>query len=75
MLESVPELFDLAVTALFALVGATLVGGGLVAELQSAASLSGGGDLVWGVWLAVMGAVAVAMGVKVFRDALAGRLA
>ena len=75
MLESLPELFDLAVTALFALVGATLVGGGLLAELRSVAALGGGGDLVWGVWLAVMDAAAVAMGVKVFRDALAGRLA
>jgi len=75
MLESLPELFDAVVTALFALLGATLVGGGLVAELRSAATLGGGGDLVWGGWLAVMGAVAVAMGVKVFRDAVAGRLA
>jgi len=74
MLESLPELFDLAATPVLALVGATLVGGGLFAELQSAASL-GGGDLVWGVWLAVMGAVAVAMGVKVFTDAVNGRLA
>lgn len=75
MLESLPGLFDAAVTALFALVGATLVGGGLVAELQSASTLGSGGDLVWGVWLAAMGAVGVAMGVKVFRDAVAGRLA
>jgi len=75
MLESLPELFDLAATPVLALVGATLVGGGLFAELQSAASLGGGGDLVWGVWLAVMGAVAVAMGVKVFTDAVNGRLA
>lgn len=75
MLESLPELFDVAVTALFALVGATLVGGGLLAELQSVATLGGGGDLVWGVWLAVMGAAAVGMGVKVFSDAVAGRLA
>ena len=74
MLDSLPELFDLAVTALFALVGATLVGGGLLAELRSVSSL-GGGDLVWGVWLAVMGAAAMAMGAKVFSDALAGRLA
>ena len=75
MLESLPELFDLAVTALFALVGATLVGGGLLVELRSVSALGGGGDLVWGVWLAVMGMVAVAMGVKVFRDTVAGRLA
>lgn len=75
MLESLPELFDLAVTALFALVGATLVGGGMLAELRSLTALGGGGDLVWGVWLAVMGAAAMAMGVKVFSDAVAGRLA
>lgn len=74
MLESLPELFDLAVTALFALVGAVLVGGGLLAELRSVSAL-GGGDLVFGAWLAVMGAAAVAMGGKVFTDALAGRLA
>lgn len=75
MLDSLPELFDLAVTAVFALVGATLVGGGLLAELRSLTALGGGGDLVWGVWLAVMGVVAVAAGVKVFRDTVAGRLA
>jgi hypothetical protein len=75
MLESLPELFDAAVTALFALLGATLVGGGLVAELQSASTLGGGGDVGFGLWLAVMGAVGVAAGVKVFRDAVAGRLA
>lgn len=75
MLESLPELFDLAVTALFALVGATLVGGGMLAELRSLTALGGGGDLVWGVWLAVMGAAAMAMGAKVFSDAVAGRLA
>ncbi|SEW19201.1 hypothetical protein [Halobacterium jilantaiense] len=75
MLESLPELFDALLTPLLAVVGATLVGGGLFAELQSYSSLGGGGDLVWGVWLAVMGAAAVAMGVKVFTDALAGRLA
>lgn len=75
MLESLPELFDAAATALFALVGATLVGGGLLAELRSATELGAGADIVWGVWLAVMGAAAVAMGAKVFTDALAGRLA
>lgn len=72
MLDSLPELFDVAVTLLYAVVGAGLVGGGLLAELRSATSL-GHGDVVLGAWLAVMGVVALAAGTKLFREQVLGR--
>jgi hypothetical protein len=74
MLDSLPELFDLAVTLVYAVAGAGLVGGGLLAELRSASTL-GHGDVVLGAWLAVMGAVALAAGTKLFRERVRGRLA
>jgi hypothetical protein len=74
MLDSLPELFDIAVTLLYAVAGVGLVGGGLLAELRSATTL-GHGNLVLGAWLAVMGAVAVVAGAKLFRENVRGRLA
>ncbi|MDL0123822.1 hypothetical protein PNQ92_00160 [Halobacterium salinarum] len=75
MIESVPELFDLVTAPLLTIAGTTLVGGGLFAELQSATALAGdGGSMVFGLWLAVMGAVGVIGGAKVVRDAVTGQL-
>lgn len=73
MLESLPELFDGVVTLLYAVIGAGLVGTGLLAELRSAASI-GGGELVFGAWLAVMGAVAIAAGTKLFTERVQTRI-
>lgn len=73
VLDSAPELFDGAVTLLYAVLGAGLVGTGLLAELRSVASI-GGGEVVLGAWLAVMGAVAIAAGTKLFSRQVGGRL-
>ncbi|MFB6072120.1 MAG: hypothetical protein ABEJ88_04040 [Halobacterium sp.] len=73
MLESLPELVDAAVTLGYAVLGAGLVGTGVLAELRSAATL-GGGETALGVWLAVMGAVAIAAGVLLFTDEVRERV-
>ncbi|WP_336035984.1 hypothetical protein [Halobacterium yunchengense] len=74
MLDNAAELVDLALTLLYAVAGAGLIGGGLLAELRSVASLSGG-DLVFGLWLAGVGVVAIAAGAMVFTDKVRARLA
>jgi hypothetical protein len=73
MLESLPELFDLFVTLGYAVLGAGLVGTGLLAELRSLATL-GGGQLVFGAWLAVIGGVAIAAGVMLYTDKVQSRI-
>ncbi|MFC3477669.1 hypothetical protein [Halobacterium litoreum] len=73
MLDSLPELFDALVTLGYAVLGAGLVGGGLLAELRSVASV-GGGDLVFGTWLAGMGIVAIAAGTMLYTDKVRSRL-
>jgi len=73
MLEKIAELFDLAVTLGYAVLGAGLVGTGLLAELRSVGSL-GGGELVFGAWLAVIGGVAIAAGVMLYTDKVQSRI-
>ncbi|MUV61444.1 hypothetical protein GJ634_12310 [Halobacterium sp. CBA1126] len=73
MLDNAAELVDLAVTLAYAVVGAGLVGTGLLAELRSVASL-GSGELVLGAWLAAMGVVAIAAGTMLFTDKVGTRL-
>ena len=73
MLNTLAELFDLVVTLGYAVLGAGLVGTGLIAELRSVATF-GGGKLVFGVWLAVLGAVAIAAGTMLFTDKVRSRL-
>lgn len=73
MLSNFAELFDLAVTLAYAVLGAGLVGTGVLAELRSAATF-GSGELVLGVWLAVMGVVAIAAGTMLFTDKVRARV-
>ncbi len=73
MLSNFAELFDVAVTLAYAVLGAGLVGTGLLAELRSVASL-GSGELVLGAWLAVMGVVAIAAGTMLFTDKVRARV-
>ncbi|NIB98019.1 hypothetical protein [Halobacterium sp. R2-5] len=73
MLSNFAELFDVAVTLAYAVLGAGLVGTGVLVELRSVASL-GGGDLVLGVWLAAMGVVAIAAGTMLFTDKVRARI-
>ncbi|MGB9964551.1 hypothetical protein [Halobacterium hubeiense] len=73
MLDNAAELVDLAVTLAYAVLGAGLVGTGLLAELRSVASL-GSGELVLGAWLAAMGVVAIAAGTMLFTDKVGTRL-
>lgn len=74
MLNNFAELFDLVVTLGYAVLGAGLVGTGLLAELRSFASLSSG-ELVMGLWLAGIGVVAIAAGTMLFTDKVKSRLA
>lgn len=74
MLSNLTELFDLAVTLAYAILGAGLVGTGILAELRSMSSLSGG-ELVMGLWLAGIGVVAIAAGTMLFTDKVKSRLA
>jgi hypothetical protein len=73
MLNNVAELFDLAMTLAYAVLGAGLLGTGVLAELRSVASL-GSGQLVLGAWLAVMGVVAIAAGTMLFTDKVRARI-
>lgn len=73
MLDNAAELFDLLVTLGYAVLGAGLVGTGLLAELRSLATF-GGGQLIFGVWLAVLGGVAIAAGVMLFTDKVQSRV-
>lgn len=73
MLSNFAELFDVAVTLAYAVLGAGLVGTGVLAELRSVASF-GGGELVLGAWLAVMGVVAIAAGTMLFTDKVRARI-
>ena len=50
MLNNAVELFDLLVTLGWAVLGAGLVGTGLLAELRSLATF-GGGQLIFGVFM------------------------
>lgn len=74
MLNNAAELFDLLVTLGYALLGAGLVGTGLLAELRSISSLSAG-EFVFGLWLAGIGVVAIAAGTLLFTDKVKSRLA
>jgi len=73
MLDNAAELVDLAVTLAYAVLGAGLVGTGVLTELRSVASL-GSGELVLGAWLAAMGVVAIAAGTMLFTDKVRTRL-
>jgi hypothetical protein len=73
MLSNPAELLDLLVTLGYAVLGAGLVGGGLLAELRSVASL-GGGEFVFGIWLAGLGMIAIAAGTMVFTDKVKSRI-
>lgn len=74
MLNNLAELVDLAVTLGYAVLGAGLVGTGLLAELRSVSSLSGG-EFVFGLWMAGVGVVAIAAGTMLFTDKVKSRLA
>ncbi|WP_232703198.1 hypothetical protein [Halobacterium wangiae] len=73
MLDNAAELFDLLVTLGYAVLGAGLVGTGLLAELRSLSTF-GGGQFIFGVWLAVLGGVAIAAGVMMYTDKVQSRL-
>jgi len=73
MLNNAAELFDVAVTLAYAVLSAGFVGAGVLTELRSAATL-GGGETVLGVWLAVMGVVAIAAGTMLFTDKVRARI-
>lgn len=72
MLSNPAELFDLLITLGYAVLGAGLVGGGVIAEFRSVATL--GGETVLGVWFAVVGVVAIAAGTMLFTDKVKARL-
>jgi len=74
MLNNFAELFDLVVTLGYAVLGAGLMGTGLLAELRSVSSLSGG-EFVFGLWMAGVGVVAIAAGTMLFTDKVKSRLA
>lgn len=74
MFTTLAELFDLAVTLGYAVLGAGLVGTGLLAELRSVSSLSSG-ELIFGLWMAGIGVVAIAAGTMLFTDKVKSQLA
>jgi hypothetical protein len=73
MLSNPAELFDLIVTLGYAVLGAGLVGGGVLAELRSVATL-GSGEVIFGLWLAGLGVVAIAAGTMLFTDKVKSRI-
>ncbi|GAA0261613.1 hypothetical protein [Halobacterium noricense] len=73
MLSNFAELFDLAVTLAYAVLGAGLVGTGVLTELRSVATL-GSGELILGAWFAVIGVVAIAAGTMLFTDKVRARV-
>ncbi|MCG1004290.1 MULTISPECIES: hypothetical protein [Halobacterium] len=73
MLNNAAELFDVAVTLGYAVLGAGLMGTGVLTELRSATTI-GSGQTVLGVWLAVIGVVAIAAGTMLFTDKVRARI-
>jgi hypothetical protein len=73
MLSNAAELVDILVTLGYAVLGAGLVGGGLLAELRSVATLSGG-ETIFGLWLAGLGVIAIAAGTMLFTDKVKSRI-
>ena len=74
MLNNAAELFDLAVTLAYAVLGAGLVGTGILTELRSVTTLSGSGQVVLGVWFGLIGVVAIAAGTMLFTDKVRARI-
>lgn len=73
MLSNPAELVDLLVTLGYAVLGAGLVGGGLLAELRSVATFSGG-EPIFGLWLAGLGTLGIAAGTMLFTDKVKSRV-